>query len=155
VRSAPEPEPEAKIYYGNNDMAARGLNNNNPLNIIKGGDTFQGEVPSTDKRFKQFKDMPHGYRAGFVTLGTYLTKHKRNTVDKIIHAWAPPVENDTTGYVGLVERWSGVPKDKVLTLQSGEDYIKIVAAMSRVENGVSAVMADVEAGFGMQTKITR
>ncbi|MDR2764743.1 MAG: structural protein P5 [Tannerella sp.] len=135
-------------------MGTRGLNNNNPLNIIKNGDKFAGEVvPSADKRFKQFKDMPHGYRAGFVILGTYLTKHKRNTIDKIIHAWAPPVENDTTGYAGMVERWSGVPKDRVLTLHSGEDYIRIVAAMSRVENGLPAVMTDVEAGFALQSKM--
>jgi hypothetical protein len=42
-----------------------------------------------------------------------------------------------------------------LKAESGDDYIKIVAAMSRVENGVSAVMADVEAGFLMQNKITK
>lgn len=137
-------------------MAARGLNNNNPLNIISGGDVFQGEkTPSTDKRFKQFTSPAYGYRAGFVTLGTYLTKHNRNTIDKIIRSWAPPSENDTVNYVSLVEKWSGFDRNKVLKAESGDDYIKIVAAMSRVENGVSAVMADVEAGFLMQNKITK
>jgi len=137
-------------------MAARGLNNNNPLNIISGGDVFQGEkTPSTDKRFKQFTSPAYGYRAGFVTLGTYLTKHNRNTIDKIIRSWAPPFENDTVNYVSLVEKWSGVDRNKVLKAESGDDYIKIVAAMSRVENGVSAVMTDVEAGFLMQNKITK
>ena len=135
---------------------ARGLNNNNPLNIISGGDVFQGEtVPSADRRFKQFESPAYGYRAGFVTLGTYLTKYGRNTIEKIVHAWAPPVENDTTGYVRMVEKWSGVDKDRVLTSKSGGEYIRIVAAMSRVENGVPAVMKDVEAGFALQTKITR
>jgi hypothetical protein len=137
-------------------MAARGLNNNNPLNIISGSDTFQGEIiPSKDSRFKQFKSMAYGYRAGFVTLSTYNTKHNRNTVDRIINAWAPTFENDTINYVSLVEKWSGVTKDKVLTLDSGDDYIQIVAAMSRMENGVQAVAADVEAGFLLQDKIRR
>lgn len=137
-------------------MTARGLNNNNPLNIVKSGDVFQGEaIPSTDARFKQFTSPAYGYRAGFVTLGTYLAKYGRNTIEKIIGAWAPPFENDTARYVSLVERWSGVAKDKVLTATSGEDYIKIVAAMARMENGAPAAMADVEAGFELQSKISR
>jgi hypothetical protein len=137
-------------------MASRGLNNNNPLNIVQNRDTFQGEItPSTDKRFKQFSTAAYGYRAAFATLGTYLIRDKKNTIDKIIQSWAPPVENDTVNYVSLVEKWSGVNKNKVLTAKSGDDYIKIVAAMSRVENGVAAVMTDVEAGFELQNKITR
>ena len=152
VASFDETEPKTDFY----DMAARGLQNNNPLNLVKGGDPFWGEIiPSKDDRFRQFKDMPHGYRAGFVTLGTYLTKHNRNTIDRILHAWAPPFENDTTGYVRMGEQWAGIGKEAVLTARSGEEYIRIVAAMSRVENGTPAVMADVEAGFDLQSKITR
>ena len=136
---------------------ARGLNNNNPLNIIKSGDVFQGEItPTTDKRFKQFKSMDWGYRAAFVTLGTYLTKYGRNTIEKIVGSWAPKEDgNDPETYIGWVVKWSEVPRDRVLTAASGDDYIQIVAAMSRVENGKPAVMADVEAGFKLQTKITR
>jgi hypothetical protein len=147
-----EPDTTKTIY----DMAARGINNNNPLNIVQNGDTFQGEIrPSKDRRFKQFSKPADGYRAAFVTLGTYLVRDGKNTIDKIIQSWAPPVENDTTGYVSLVEKWSGIDKNKALTTKSGEDYIQIIAAMSRVENGVAAVMEDVEAGFKLQTKITR
>jgi hypothetical protein len=135
---------------------ARGLNNNNPLNIRHNKDVFSGEViPGTDKAFKQFKDMAHGYRAAFVTLGTYLTREGRNTIDQIIRAWAPPSENDTVSYVDCVEKWSGVQRDAVLTAKSGEAYIRIVAAMSQMENGVPAVMEEVNAGFYLQTKISR
>jgi hypothetical protein len=137
-------------------MAARGLTNHNPLNIRHNKDVFQGEItPSRDKAFKQFSSASYGYRAAFVTLGTYLTRDRRNTIDGIIRAWAPPSENDTTNYVSLVEKWSGVRRDTVLTATSGDEYVKIVAAMSRVENGVPAVMSDVEAGFGLQSKIGR
>jgi hypothetical protein len=123
---------------------------------VQNRDTFQGEItPSKDKRFKQFSTPSYGYRAAFVTLGTYLVRDRKNTIGKIVQSWAPPVENDTIGYVSLVEKWSGVDKNKVLTAKSGDDYIRIVAAMSRVENGVAAVMADVEAGFEGQTKIGR
>jgi hypothetical protein len=137
-------------------MSSRGINNNNPLNIVSSNDVFQGEIrQSTDKRFKQFSSMAYGYRAGFVTLATYNTKYKRNTIEKIIHSWAPPVENDTINYVQLVEKWSGIPKDSLLTLESGDQYIQIVAAMSQVENGVPAIMADVNSGFQLQDRIRK
>jgi hypothetical protein len=135
--------------------SARGLKNNNPGNIRHNGDKFQGEVqPSRDAAFKEFTSMAYGYRAMFVTLATYLDRG-RNTIAKIIAAWAPPSENNTQAYINTVALFSGVPKNKVLTPVSGEDYIRIVAAMSRVENGKPANMADVSAGADLQTKIRR
>jgi hypothetical protein len=161
VRSLPEGFGDSKIQRFNDskiqgsDMA-RGLNNNNPLNIRHNKDLFQGEVKQgTDKAFKQFTDMAHGYRAAFVTLGTYLTRDGRNTIDKIVRAWAPPVENDTIKYIDCVEKWSGVRRDTVLTAKSGDEYVRIVAAMSQMENGVPAVMKDVESGLALQIKIGR
>lgn len=131
----------------------RGLRNNNPLNIRHSRDRFQGEVaPGSDRAFKQFTSMAYGYRAAFVVLGSYLACG-RNTVEKIIRAWAPPTENNTEGYINHVVQRSGVGRDKVLTADSGGDYRKIVAAMSHCENGVPANMADVEAGFRLQSKI--
>lgn len=131
----------------------RGIRNCNPLNIRKSRDEFQGEVvPSQDSAFKQFKSMAWGYRAAFVTLSSYL-KAGRNTISKIIGAWAPPTENHTDSYIANVSKGSGVDKDKVLTAASGSDYRKIVAAMSRCENGVAAKMTEVTAGFGLQDRL--
>ena len=132
---------------------SRGIRNNNPLNIRHSRDRFQGEVvPGSDRAFKQFSSMAYGYRAAFVVLGSYLACG-RNTVEKIIRAWAPPTENNTEGYINHVVQRSGVGRNKVLTADSGGDYRKIVAAMSHCENGVPANMADVEAGFRLQSKI--
>ena len=96
--------------------------------------------------------MPYGYRAAFVTLGTYLSRGW-NTIEKIITKWAPPTENNTESYIVHVERWSGVPRNKELTARDGSDYILIVAAMSFVENGQNADISAVQAGFKLQTKI--
>jgi len=63
------------------------------------------------------------------------------------------VENDTKAYINSVERISSVKRDKVLTENSGEDYVKIVIAMSRVENGIDANPTDVRAGFDLQSKL--
>jgi hypothetical protein len=131
----------------------RGLRNNNPLNIRHNADVFQGEIKGKDKSFKTFSAMEYGYRAAFVTLGTYLSRGQ-NTIEKIITKWAPPSENDTAGYIKSVEKYSGVPRTKELTAADGADYILIVAAMSFVENGVNADINQVKAGFDLQTKIT-
>ena len=133
----------------------RGYKNCNPGNIEIGKDVFQGEIrPSQDKRFKQFQNMAYGYRAMFVTLDTY-RKRGLDTIEKIINSWAPTVENHTQKYIESVEKWSGVPRLKKLTEHSGEEYIKIVAAMSRVENGIPANMNDVLTGFAKQERIKR
>ena len=134
-------------------MKARGLRNNNPLNIRHNKDVFRGEIKGKDKSFKTFESMPYGYRAAFVTLTTYLSRDW-NTVEKIISHWAPPTENDTEIYISKVEKWSGVPRNKELTVADGADYILIVAAMSFVENGKNADISAVQAGFNLQTKIT-
>jgi len=132
---------------------SRGLRNNNPLNIRISRDVFQGEIsPSTDRAFKQFQTPAYGYRAAFVTLGTYLTQGK-NTIEKIVRSWAPESENNTNAYIDQVEKWSLVKRNKILTALDGEDYVKIVIAMSRVENGIAANPADVRAGFNMQNKL--
>ena len=133
-------------------MKSRGLRNNNPLNIRRSAEQFQGEIKGKDKSFKTFLSLPYGYRAGFVILGTYLSQGL-NTIEKIIAHWAPPTENDTESYITHVERWSGVLRNKVLTASSGADFILIVAAMSFVENGQNADISAVQAGFKLQTKI--
>jgi|LSPZ01.1.fsa_nt_gi hypothetical protein len=133
----------------------RGLRNNNPGNIRASADRFLGEVPSPDGEFKKFTGMEYGYRAMFVILATYLQKYGRNTIEKIVTAWAPAKENNTQAYIAAVVLYSGVAKNKPLTLASGDDYIKIVAAMSRVENGQPAESAEVAAGFGLQNKIKK
>ncbi|WP_165021513.1 structural protein P5 [Dysgonomonas sp. ZJ279] len=132
---------------------ARGLRNNNPGNIRINADVFQGEVrPSKDKSFKQFETMAYGYRAMFVDLSSKM-KRGVNTIEKIIEIYAPPFENDTEAYINSVSVRSGIARDKILSETDSADYIKIVAAMSSVENGTPAVMSDVECGFKMQNRI--
>jgi hypothetical protein len=133
-------------------MTPRGLRNNNPLNIRHSADHFQGEMAGTDKTFKTFSSIAYGYRAAFIILGTYLS-HGINSIEKIITKWAPSTENNTENYIAQVEKYSGVSRHKQLTPASGAEYMMIVAAMSFVENGQNADIAQVQAGFNLQTKI--
>ena len=122
---------------------SRGLRNNNPGNIRLSGTRYLGEVDSTDSAFKQFKSMAYGYRAMFVLLHTYQRKHHLNTLTEMISRYAPAVENHTEAYIKAVSEWSGVPATSRITATNGDIMVPIVAAMSRVENGVFAHMPDV------------
>lgn len=127
----------------------RGLRNNNPGNIRRNSDVFQGEVnPSRDKDFKQFKSMAYGYRAVFKILSNYHRVYKLTTIRKMIIRWAPENENNTAAYVSLVSSYSGIGPDDLLNFDR-EQMIRIVAGMSKVENGREANMYDVIAGWDL------
>lgn len=127
---------------------SRGLRNNNPGNIRRNGDHFKGEViPSQDRDFKQFETMAYGYRAMFKILTTYYNRYELKTIRQLITRWAPPSENETEIYIRRVSDWSGIPAEKVLDITVPEHLTAIVAAMSRMENGATAVVEEVKAGW--------
>lgn len=125
----------------------RGLRNNNPGNIRQSAVHYVGEVkPSKDNAFKQFESMAHGYRAMFVLLDAYHRKGFR-TLRQMINRYAPPVENHTDKYLHFVAEMAGVAPDDEVDTKNHDMMIKIVSTMSRMENGVVAVPAEVEAGW--------
>ena len=131
-------------------MLPRGIRNRNPLNIRRSKDKWKGMARvQTDPAFVQFQTMAYGYRAAFVLLRTYRQKYGYNTIRKIVKRWAPPSENNTDRYIENVSRWTGIDPDKLLAGQDANAMIAIVAAMSRMENGVEARMEDVADGWRM------
>ena len=128
----------------------RGLRLCNPGNIRINGDLFQGEVrPSKDKSFKQFTTMAYGYRAMFKILSNYFKNYKLDTIRKMITRWAPQKENHTEAYIKAVSDYAGIPADDPINVNDREQMIRIVAGMSRVENGREAEMSDIIAGWEM------
>lgn len=129
---------------------SRGYRNNNPGNIRINGDKFQGEViPSQDKEFKQFESMAYGYRAIFKILRNYQINYKLNTIRQMISRWAPKKENDTANYISVVSEISGIPADDPIRTDNREMMIRIVSAMSRVENGIDTDMVDIIDGWNL------
>ncbi len=127
---------------------ARGLRNCNPLNIRKSSAQWQGMANvQTDREFVTFAGNEWGYRAAFKTLHTYMTKYNLCTINDIISRWAPMSENDTKTYIRTVRNESGIDSEKKLYWTCKEDMVKVVMAMSYVENGVRAVKAEVEDGY--------
>lgn len=127
---------------------SRGLRNNNPGNIRRSRVRYQGEVrPSRDPEFKEFETMAYGYRAMFRLLDTYSSRYGLRTIRSMLNRYAPPEENLTDSYIRFVANYSGIMPDEEVETRSKCDMIPIVAAMSKIENGVSANLADVEQGW--------
>lgn len=125
----------------------RGLKNFNPGNIRISRTKYLGEVtPSKDRAFKQFATMAWGYRAMFVLLHSY-HKNGYRTLRHMINRYAPPIENHTENYIDCVCKWAGAFADVTLNPLDPAEMIPIVSAMSRMENGIPAVDADVQEGW--------
>jgi hypothetical protein len=130
------------------DMAlSRGYRNNNPGNIVlTPGSFWRGEIAGTDKRFKTFESMEYGYRGIFVTLNSYIRKGF-DTIEKIINRYAPPHENQTLSYAKTVSNMTGISLTTPVSFQNPEEIIKIVAAISFVENGIQADLEQILKGY--------
>lgn len=134
----------------------RGLRNCNPGNIRLSATKYQGEIqPSRDPAFKQFESMAYGYRAIFMLLHTYAARHGLDTIRGMISRYAPTNENDTAKYIRAVSDWSFTAPDTHLTTTNAEVMIPIVSAISRYENGRTAVTSDVQEGWRMFIRTIR
>ena len=119
----------------------RGLRNNNPLNIRRSKDKWQGlKTLQEDKEFFQFSEMKWGWRAAFRLLcHTYYGKYKLRTIRDIIYRWAPPNENGTLVYIRSVAERTGISADKELgdPATHAAQWLMIGMAMAIVENGTT------------------
>lgn len=129
----------------------RGLRNNNPGNIRNNDNiNWKGEVAATNKKdfsFEEFKDRASGYRALLKLLRNYNKLHGCQTIADYIRRWAPENENNTIGYITRVSREMQVPTTYVPDPDEKSIMCAMAAAISQVENGVPAIMSEVEAGW--------
>ena len=117
-------------------MTARGIRNNNPLNIRRTKSRWLGmKAEVRDTAFCEFTSLAYGFRAAFVLLRQYYVKYQLVTIDQIIHRWAPPSENYTAVYVKNVCKITGLSPDELLPhpSKSKEVWCSIVFAMAYVE----------------------
>lgn len=119
---------------------ARGLRNNNPLNI-RMGIKWQGlATPAHDGAFARFESMTWGARAALVLLRNYVsganTSHKKfDTLTKIISRWAPPSENNTNAYIARVALSTGINPYERIQASDRSKIVAIASAMAEVECG--------------------
>ena len=132
----------------------RGTRNNNPLNIRRSADRWEGtRSEQTDPSFVQFETMAYGYRAAWKTLESYWNHFHRMrqpfNVTTIIHRWAPPTENDTQNYIRTVLRLTGLGgKENLPQPSRGVDIAKLerlLTAMTTMECGTPFAQVDTQA----------
>ena len=131
----------------------RGIRNNNPLNIRRSGDKWQGlKTLQEDKAFFQFETIEWGWRAAFVILcKTYYGKYKLKTIRDIVSRWAPPKENNTPAYIRHVSDYTGIGPDRDLgdPQTHPTNWLLIGYAMAVMENGKTLPPIPMIKGFAL------
>jgi len=118
----------------------RGIRNNNPGNLRRSGDKWQGLAPQqTDREFFVYIDAVYGIRALARTLITYQDKYGLNTINGLISRWAPNTENDTGAYIDSVAK--GQPVTAPLDLHRYDHLKPLVLGIIQHENGVQPYTA--------------
>lgn len=120
---------------------ARGLRNNNPGNIRKSADKWQGlTAVQDDPAFFKFVEPKWGVRAIGKILLNYEKKYSLRSVRDLISRWAPPVENLTDSYVKAVARAVGVDPDTTISVHP--NLPALASAIIRHENGTNPYTAE-------------
>lgn len=131
-------------------MTARGIRNNNPLNIRHNrNNRWQGVYEKqTDPEFVQFATMQFGIRAGFVIIRNYI-KAGHKDVASIISRWAPSSENNTEAYIRHVCEMADLSPFQEIRFDDKDTMIRLVDAMIRVECGKPVSQTDIKRGYEM------
>ena len=124
----------------NNTQLPRNWRNNNPLNIRRARDKWQGmNERQTDKAFCQFKRVEYGWRAAFMLLcRKYYCMLHLDTLRSIVGRWAPTTENDTQQYVEWLSAMTGIEADSHLPPPDNDNedtWMRIAVAMALYEGG--------------------
>lgn len=113
-----------------------GIRNNNPGNIRRSKDKWQGLAPSqTSQEFFTFKSPIYGIRAIARLLINYQDDHALATITEIIGRWAPATENNTQAYIQSVVKRTGFNANRQLDLHQYDFLKPMVEAIIWQENG--------------------
>ena len=112
------------------ERTPRGIRNNNPGNLRRNGDPWQGLAERQgDVEFFTFKSAIYGIRALARTLIAYQDKHGLRTIRQIISRWAPPNENNTNAYIRAVAADTGQDADQILDMHRFDHLLPLTKAM--------------------------
>jgi len=125
------------------------LHIHNPGNIRQSTDLFIGEIkPSSDTSFKEFANNSFGYRAMFKVLDSY-RKRGIDSIEQIVTRYS---EDNVSAYVDFVVQRTGFASNAHIP-NTKQAMTRLVAAMSRFENGVDAKFDEVAQGWDMKENI--
>lgn len=115
----------------------RGIRNNNPGNIRRSKDKWQGlSSQQTDEDFFVFSDATYGIRAIARLLINYQDKYDLTQIAQIVRRWAPVTENDTQAYIDHVVSLTGFSAYSSLDMHKFDYLAPVVRAIITHENGI-------------------
>lgn len=125
------------------DTAPRGIRNNNPGNIRKSDDKWQGlSDVQDDEAFFRFKDPVYGIRALARVLITYQDNYDLRTINQLIGRWAPTNENNTGAYQRSVADSMTRNPNETLDMHDFDDLKGLVEGIILHENGIQPYTQD-------------
>lgn len=138
------------MSYLNNPNYPRGIRNHNPGNLVVTNLPWQGKIPlaqnrDDNKHFEQFTEMKFGVRAMMRDIINDIKKGK-NTIASFIHEYAPQFENNTSNYIAVVSKLSGIKANQVIDLTE-KNIIGLCKAMIIMENGANYAKYVTEADY--------
>lgn len=122
----PAPAPVANAAPRDNQPL--GLSQNNPGNLRSWGSN------PISRGFAQFKSVQEGLSAMAGNLVAYANRGQ-DTIRKVISAWAPATENDTSKYISDVTKQLGIDADQKMNLKNPEVMSRLMDAIIRKEQG--------------------
>jgi hypothetical protein len=105
---------------------SRPQRNANPGDLEWGGEAKEFGATHGDPRFAVFPDSTTGWKAlkrwlsipaKFDASGSLVGGYLGATLEQAINRFAPPVENDTDGYLDTVVQNTGLASSSILTLE--------------------------------------
>ncbi len=123
--------------YLNKPGLPRGIRNNNPGNLRRSANAWQGKIPytqSADASFEQFIELRYGVRALMRDIISDF-KGGSDTIRLLISEFAPPTENNTIAYINSVSQGMGIGPDAVINNLSQIQLKVLCKAIIKVENG--------------------
>jgi hypothetical protein len=114
-------------------------------NIKNKGKRYAGEITPKGNKHKKFSEWKYGAAGMIAHLQRYLSggfcrdnkkicTGKLNTIEKLVYVYAPPIENDTEGYIKFVVKETGFKRDQILNQTDKSTMWKLTKAMSKMES---------------------
>ncbi len=121
----------------NKPTLPRGIRNNNPGNLRRTTDPWQGlSKNKSDTAFFVFTNAAYGIRALARTLISYQDKQGLHTITQIINRFAPASDNNnTTAYIASVAKQTDFHADRTLDMHDFDNLCPLVKAIIQHENG--------------------
>lgn len=145
-----------------NKKISRGQRNNNPGNIRKSKDKWQGlAAHQPDNEFFTFKDPTYGIRAMARIIIKYQDDYNCHTITDIINRWAPPngdrngsapggeYTQNTKGYINAVAKAAGVHPTQHIDVHHFDTLFPIMKAMMKHEMGYEPPYSDAQITKGL------